>query len=201
MKMFPHAAGTLAQPHHTPQPSPGRPRPCCSPHPHTSSHFRTHTGAIPVTSLCTHIPVCMAPKPGPRLVLHTLGAAWLGWWFPVPSVSPLLTPSGTSMPTPPPTPSLSRAASSFCSTSWGRAGTPYLRSLMADHGTSGMAQRFSPLLPPTLLDTASPSLSVRRPPLPSFTHSLWPSSIYGLSCYPDLSLGNSDAVDGWGELG
>lgn len=76
----------------TSQASMGHPSSCLSPHPHTSCHFRTHTGAIPVTSLCTHIPVCMAPRPGSRLVRHTLGAAWLGWWPPAPSVSPLPTP-------------------------------------------------------------------------------------------------------------
>lgn len=68
---------------HRSGPAPGtqgieHPSPRFGPHPHTSSHFHTHAGATPVTSLCTHIPVCMAPKPGSCLVLHTLGTAWLG---------------------------------------------------------------------------------------------------------------------------
>lgn len=57
------------------RPRPWTSQPHFSPHPHTSSPFSTHAVAAPVTSPCTHIPVCTAPKHDPRRVLHTPWAA------------------------------------------------------------------------------------------------------------------------------
>lgn len=172
-KCSPRAAVTPAQPHPTPQPSIGKaqpldtgtghPSPCFSPHPHTSSHFHTHAGAIPVTSLCTHIPVCTAPKPGSRLVRPTLGAAWPGWWLSVPCVSSLMTPfRHQHTPTSPHTaPELGGFL--LLLSGGGRAGAPYFCSLMADHRPAGMARGFSPLLflPPGGAPSVSSSPSVR----------------------------------------
>lgn len=55
--------------------------------------------------------------------------------------------------------------------------------------------------PPTLLGTVCFPLTLSQVIIPSFTHSLWPSPIYGLVCSPGLFRSNSDAVDGEGELG
>lgn len=55
--------------------------------------------------------------------------------------------------------------------------------------------------PPTLLGTVCFLLALSQVITPSFTHSLWPSPIYGLFCSPGLFRSNSDAVDDEGERG
>lgn len=156
-------------------------------HAHIPAPTSAHTAAVPVTSFCTHIPVCMPPSPGSRLVLQPWGL--LGWL--VAPCHPLLTSCRHQRAHAPPTAPEPTAPSS-CPAGGGH-GTPYLWSLTdpaLQDRPKASPHRAGRWWPPP------PSQSGDRPLFDPPPAAIPPSM--GFSCYPGLSPSRSDAV---GELG
>jgi hypothetical protein len=146
-------------------------QPTSNPHPHTKSHAHTHTLVpFPVTSLCTHIPVCTAPEPDSSVVLNSQWVAGLCWWLLTPSLSALIASSGTSRSRHPHTHTLPPSQDSFLLVGYTQLPATSLAERERQEPTTCARLIMDPVHP-----LSSPPLWHYLPPSPSGTHCRGPA--------------------------